>query len=130
MVFLTGLWKFINYLQFIGKCEKVDAIVEEVHDRVTHKRETHHGNGVVYRHGRTIYAIYVTYSYQGKTYEHIQIDGYDVVWKGSELEIYVNKNSPTDVRLPENNLYQSIIMTLMLPVFGLVSILLKKSSNT
>lgn len=78
------------------------------------------------RYERTIYAIYVTYTYQGKTYEQIEIDGYDVVWEGSELEIYVNKNFPTDLRLPRNNLYQSIIMMLMLAVFGLVIILLRK----
>lgn len=122
--FLTGLWKFIEYISFIEACEKVDAVVVEVHDHISIE-----GDGIHDYHERTIFAIYVTYTYREQTYEHIELDGYDVVYEGDELEVYVNKNNPMDVRLPGNNLYQACVMMIMLPVFGTVAKWLKKNSE-
>lgn len=114
--FLVGLQKFISYIRFTG--EKVDAVVVEVDETITHKLD----DDVLFdRYERTIYATYVTYTYQGQTYEHIRLDGYDTAYEGTELEVYVNKNDPMDVRLPGNNLYQACVMMIMLPVFGTVA---------
>ena len=115
--FLVGLWKFISYFRFIGTSEKVDAVVAEVDDSIT---------GIDEDTERTIYAIYVTYTYQGKTYENVRLDGYDVVYEGSELEVYVDRDDPADARLPGNNLYQACVMMIMLPVFGIVARWFKK----
>lgn len=122
--FLTGLWKFISYVRFTGVSEKVDAVVSEVDDSITSEYDGIHESSE-----RTIYAIYVDYTYKGQTYEHIRLDGYDVVYEGSELEVYVNKNDPMDARLPGNNLYQACVMMLMLPVFGTVAGWLKRNSE-
>lgn len=75
---------------------------------------------------RTIYDIYVTYTYQGQTYEHVRLDGYDVVYEGSELEVYVDRDNPADARLPGNNLYQACVMMIMLPIWGIVARWFKK----
>ena len=122
--FLVGLWKFIGYFRFIGTSQKVDAVVVEVDDSFMHE-----GHGVDDHVERTIYAIYVTYTYQGKTYENVRLDGYDGVYEGSELEVYVDKNDPADARLPGNNLYQACVMMIMLPIFGIVARWFKKQET-
>lgn len=121
--FLIGLWKLISYFNYIGTCEKVDAIVAEVHDNYTFD-----SNSINNARERTIYAIYVTYTYQGLTYENVRLDGYDSVYEGSKLEIYVDRNDPSDARLPGNNLYQACVMIIMLPVFGIIARWFKKNS--
>lgn len=121
--FLTGFQKFISYIRFTG--EKVDAVVVEADETITHKLD----GSFIDDYERTIYATYVTYTYQGQTYEHIWLDGYDGAYEGTELEVYVNKNDPMDVRLPGNNLYQACVMMLMLPVFGTVAGWLRKNSK-
>ena len=122
--FLVGLWKLISYVRFTGVSEKVDAVVVEVDDHITSEWDGNHEFS-----DRTIYAIYVDYTYRGQTYEHVRLDGHSVVYEGSELEVYVNRNEPMDARLPGNNLYQGVVMMLMLPVFGTVAGWLKKNSE-
>ncbi|MDE5966058.1 MAG: DUF3592 domain-containing protein [Lachnospiraceae bacterium] len=121
--FLVGLWKFISYCSFIGTCEKVDAVVVEVYDRFTYE-----GHGVGNHRVRTIYEIYVTYTYQGQTYNHVTLDGYDVVYEGDELEVYVDRDNPVDARLPGNNLYQACVMMIMMPIWLIVARCLKKQA--
>lgn len=123
--FLVGLQKLISYIRFTGAGEKVDAVVVEVDDGITGVRD----ESFIDYNERTLYTIYVTYTYQGQTYEHIRLDGYDIVYEGSELEIYVDKNDPMDARLPGNNLYQACVMMIMLPVFGTVAGWLRKNSE-
>ena len=121
--FLVGLWKFIRHFNFIGTSEKVDAVVVEVYDRLTFDSNSDHLG-----HERTVYATYVTYTYQGQTYEHVRLEGYSDEYEGSELEIYVDRDNPVDARLPGNNLYQACVMMIMLPIFWMVARALKKQA--
>lgn len=122
--FLVGLWKFIRYFSFISTSEKVDAVVVEVDESITSDYSRPHSH--ISYNERTVYATYVTYTYQVQTYEHVRLEGYSNEYEGSGLEVYVDRDNPVDARLPGNNLYQACVMMIMLPIFGMVARGLKK----
>jgi len=122
--FAVGAWKLVSYIRFIGGGEPVNAVVVEVDEAVTNEWD-----GNFERSHTTTYAIYVTYTYKGKTYEHIRLDGFDNVYEGSDLKVYVSPDDPTDARLPGNNLYQSIVMMVLLPIFIFISRQMMKSAE-
>lgn len=114
--FVMGLWKLVGVIRFVGVGEKITAVVESVDEKTASRGPRGHSHETA-----IIYAIYVDYTYQGQTYQYVQLDGYDAAYEGKELEVSVNKNNPLDVRLPGNNLYQAVFMILMLPVLGAVA---------
>lgn len=111
--FVTGILKLSAYMEFREKCKPTDAVVVEIDESTTYEWD-----GNFSRRHTTIYALYVTYTYEGKTYEHIRLDGIESdTYEGGKLKVWVNIEDPTDARLPGNNLYQSIVMMLLMPVF-------------
>ncbi|MBQ3515035.1 MAG: DUF3592 domain-containing protein [Lachnospiraceae bacterium] len=69
----------------------------------------------------TEHQVFVSYEFEGQTYENIQLNGYSsTMHEGKEITVYLDPDSPTDVRIKSMEVLATIMLFFMGILFFLI----------
>ncbi len=106
---LEGAIVFAHSKSYIENAELISCTVADIESEID-------GNGSV------SYRVYVDYTYKGREYKHIELNQYsDSMNRGKEIEVYVDKDDPENVKAKSFVLVLPIVFMLIGAAFGIAA---------
>ncbi|MBQ4523943.1 MAG: DUF3592 domain-containing protein [Lachnospiraceae bacterium] len=110
LILIVGFYQLIHTITFNKTAVSTTATITDI-QTYTSKGDTHHN-------------VFITYEFEGKTYENIQISGYSSsMHEGKELTVYLDPDAPTDARVKSIDIAATVILFILGIVFFLVGFL-------
>ncbi len=124
IIFLMFIQKWIGEYKFFKNAETVTGYIDDIDVNVT--TSTSNGKNTT----RTDRDVFVTYTVDGKEYQHILISQYtDDMDRGEEITLHYNPNNPYEVKFKVDNNKHLLSAFGALIIFSLLGVIFIKTAK-
>ena len=124
IIFMMVIQRWIGEYNFFNNAETVTGYIDDIDVNIT----TSTSNGKTTT--RTDRDVFVTYTVDGKEYQHIQIDQYtDDMNTGEEITLHYNPDNPYEVKFKADNNKLLLSAFGVLIIFSLLGVIFIKTAK-